>query len=64
MDELRVDPEEVKGRNDVVFVDARNEQAWSGAETKLPGAIRVPANALGSHLDELPKDKLLVPYCT
>ena len=64
MDELRVDPEEVKGRDDVVFVDARNEQAWSEAGTKLPGAIRVPANALASHLDQLPKDKLIVAYCT
>ena len=64
MDDLRIDLDEARQMKDAVFVDARNPQAWSDATTKLPGAIRIPANALGSHLDELPKGKLLITYCT
>jgi len=64
MDDLRIDPDEAQQLKDAVFVDARNPQAWGAASTKLPGAIRIPANALESHLDELPKGKLLITYCT
>lgn len=64
MDDLRIDPEEARKINDAVFVDARNPQAWGDATTKLPGAIRVPANALNSHKDELPKDRPIITYCT
>jgi len=64
MDDLRIDPEEARKLKDAVYVDARNPQAWGEASTKLPGAIRVPANGLASHLDELPKGKTLITYCT
>ena len=48
----------------VTFVDARNPVAWGEATTKLPGAIRVPAGESDQHLDELPRDGLVVAYCT
>ena len=64
MDDLRIDPEEARKLNDAIYVDARNAQAWGDADTKLPGAIRVPANDLSSHLKELPAGKTLVTYCT
>ncbi|MBW3670556.1 MAG: hypothetical protein KY432_02660 [Acidobacteria bacterium] len=64
MTDLRVEPEEAHETAGALFVDARNEQAWSEATTKLPGAIRIPANTLEGHLDELPKDRPLITYCT
>ncbi|HVS31865.1 MAG TPA: hypothetical protein VMS98_10445 [Thermoanaerobaculia bacterium] len=64
MDDLRIDPEEARKLSDAVYVDARNAQAWGEADTKLPGAIRVPANDLSSHLNELPEGKTFVTYCT
>ena len=64
MSDVRIDLEEARNMKDVVFVDARNAHAWGEAKTKLPGAIRVPANDLTSHLDELPKDRPIVAYCT
>lgn len=64
MDDIRIDPEEARNLKDAVYIDARNPQAWGDATTKLPGALRVPANALGSNFEKLPKDKTLVPYCT
>lgn len=64
----RVTAEEVKERMDrgeqFAFVDTRNPQAWGGAETKLPGAIRVPAGEVEQHLDEIPRDRVVITYCT
>jgi rhodanese-related sulfurtransferase len=48
----------------VTFVDARNPVAWGEAASKLPGAIRVPADEVTEHLDELPSDGTVVTYCT
>lgn len=48
----------------IVFLDARNAVAWSKADTKLPGAIRVPAGEAEQHLNEIPQDCLIVAYCT
>lgn len=64
MSDLRIDPEEARDLREVLFVDARNPVAWREATTKLPGAVRVPANALNSHIGELPRDRPIVTYCT
>jgi rhodanese-related sulfurtransferase len=64
----RVTAEEVKERMDrgeqFTFVDTRNPQAWGEADTKLPGAVRVPAGELEQHLDEIPRDRAVITYCT
>ena len=39
-------------------------EAWGEAETKLPGAIRVPADEVGQHLQEIPRDRAVITYCT
>ena len=48
----------------VVFVDARNPVAWGQASSKLPGAIRVPADDVNRHLRDVPSDGTVVTYCT
>ena len=48
----------------VFFVDTRNPKAWAEAETKLPQAIRVPADAVEGHFADIPRDRLVVAYCT
>jgi rhodanese-related sulfurtransferase len=64
----RVTVDEVRERMDrgeqFAFVDTRNPQAWGEAETKLPGAVRVPAGELEQHLDEIPRDRVVITYCT
>jgi rhodanese-related sulfurtransferase len=59
---------DVKARMDrgeaVAFIDARNPQAWQEAKTKLPGAIRVPADDVADHLCEIPRDRTVIAYCT
>ena len=65
---LRVTAKELIERmnrgEDVYFVDARNPQAWAEADTKLPGAVRVPADAVEQHLADMPRDRMIVAYCT
>ena len=64
----RITPQEVNERmnhgEDVQFVDSRNPQAWSAAKTKLPGAVRVPADELEKHIADVRRDRLVVTYCT
>jgi rhodanese-related sulfurtransferase len=46
------------------FVDTRNPQAWGEAQTKLPHAIRIAADDVEQHLDEIPRDRTVITYCT
>ena len=64
----RITVDEVRKRLDrgekAFFVDTRNPKAWGEAETKLPGAIRVPADQAEEHLAAIPRDRAIVTYCT
>jgi rhodanese-related sulfurtransferase len=68
MEPTRVTVDEVKQRLDrgeqFTFLDTRNPKAWAEADTKLPGAIRVPADEVEQHLDEIPRDRTVITYCT
>ena len=58
MEATRVTVDELKERinrgEEFAFVDTRNPKAWGEAETKLPGAIRVPADEVEQHLAQMP----------
>jgi hypothetical protein len=64
----RVSVEQVKqwmDRGDsIVFVDSRKGVSWNSATTKLPGAIRVPPSEVERYLSEVPRDHVIVVYCT
>jgi rhodanese-related sulfurtransferase len=68
MEVTRITVDEVKERMDrgeqFAFVDTRNPKAWGEANTKLPGAIRVPADEAEQHLAEIPRDRAVITYCT
>ena len=68
MEATRVTVDEVKERMDrgeaFTFVDTRNPKAWADADTKLPGAIRVPADEVRQQLDQIPRDRTVITYCT
>jgi len=49
-------------KNDVVIIDTRPEPAYKGEHIK--GAISMPTGMVLSHLDELPRNKLIAAYCT
>jgi rhodanese-related sulfurtransferase len=46
------------------YLDSRNPQAWQESDVKLPGAIRVLGSELESHVDQIPKGRALITYCT
>ena len=61
----RITPEELKAeiaRNDVVIVDVRGEPAYKQGHIK--GAKLIPATEILAHVDELPRDKMIVTYCS
>jgi hypothetical protein len=65
----RVTPAEVQqwvaAGEPVFFIDARSVDAWSSATTKVPGALRVPPHEdVAPYLDQIPKDRRVVIYCT
>ena len=68
MEATRITVDEVKERLDrgeqFTFVDSRNPTAWAQSDKKLPNAIRVPADELAKHLNEIPKDRAVITYCT
>lgn len=49
-------------KGDVVIIDTRSEGAYKDEHIK--GAILMTAGTVLSHLEELPKNKMIVAYCT
>ena len=68
MEVTRVTVDEVRERMErgepFAFVDTRNPKAWSESNEKLPRAIRVPADEIEKHLSEIPRDRVVITYCT
>jgi rhodanese-related sulfurtransferase len=49
----------------VAFLDARSAKAYAAATEQLPGSRRIPPDAdLRSYAATLPRDAVLVAYCT
>jgi hypothetical protein len=46
----------------VLIVDTRNEPSYK--QSHIKGAILIPAGEFASRVDELPRDKMIVTYCT
>ena len=68
MEATRITADEVKERlargEQFTFVDTRNPTAWGESDQKLPHAIRVPADEVAAHLNEIPRDRAVITYCT
>lgn len=54
--------QELVKKNQVHIVDVRNEDAYNIAHIR--GAKLIPLNDVEKRAGELPKDKLIVTYCT
>ena len=48
----------------LAFVDTRNPVAWGEADSKLPGAMRVPADEVERHMEEIRRERAVIIYCT
>ena len=48
--------------NEAIVIDVRNQASYDLGH--IPGAKLIPAGDILNHLDELPKDKMIVTYCS
>ena len=49
-------------KNQAVVIDVRNEASYNAGH--IHGAKLIPETEIPNHLNELPKDKLIVTYCS
>ena len=68
MEPDRITIDEVKKRMDqgepLLFIDTRNQHDWDESDVKIPGAMRLHISVLEHHLEQIPHDRTIVPYCT
>lgn len=68
MPPTRITAEELKERmsrgEKFTILDNRNPKAWSAAESKIRGAVRVAADEVEQHLDKIQRDRAIITYCT
>jgi rhodanese-related sulfurtransferase len=46
------------------FVDSRSPASWSSSSIKIPGSVRITAEDMINHLNEIPRDLTIITYCT
>ena len=49
-------------KGEVLVVDTRGEPDFKASH--IPGAILIPAGTMAGRIDELPRNKMIVAYCT
>jgi sulfur-carrier protein adenylyltransferase/sulfurtransferase len=64
----RITIQELKRRldrgEDIVLLDVRQPFAYANYPGAIPGSIRIPPAELPARYGELPRDRLIVAYCT
>ncbi len=48
----------------IFFLDTRTEKAWTASDQKLPGAMHLTGDEIELWSHKLPRDQLIVTYCT
>ena len=48
----------------VVFLDNRSAHAWDSSEVQIPGSIRVSPDEVYRRVEAIPRDGVIVTYCT
>jgi rhodanese-related sulfurtransferase len=64
----RITVDEVKQKLDadepVFIIDTRNSRDWEASDKKIRGAVRIHFSELPRRIDEIPRDQLIITYCT
>jgi rhodanese-related sulfurtransferase len=65
--ELRISPQDayalVESR-EAVILDVVSSASYATMHEAIAGAIRIPPEELADRLDELPKSRTIITYCT
>lgn len=56
------DFDELRRKGDAFIVDVRNQAAYD--QGHIPGAKLIPSAQILNHINELPRDKTIVTYCS
>jgi rhodanese-related sulfurtransferase len=48
----------------LTLIDARSPDAWAKSDVQLPGSIRVPPDEVLDRVGQIPRDRLVITYCT
>ena len=48
--------------NEAVVIDVRSQAAFDAGH--IPGSKLIPSNEILNHINELPRDKMIVTYCS
>jgi len=48
----------------VLVLDVRQPVAYAEYPGEIPGSVRIPPSEIPDRYAELPRDRLIVPYCT
>ena len=56
------DAREALAKGTAVLVDVRGAESYAAEHAK--GALSIPLNEIAARASELPKDKLIITYCT
>ncbi|MCI0387884.1 MAG: hypothetical protein MOB07_03810 [Acidobacteria bacterium] len=51
-------------KEEVVIIDTRDGSSYVGSTVKIKGAIHITIDKLEAKIKDLPKNKLIVTYCT
>lgn len=51
-------------KEEVVIIDNRNGSAYTGSTVKIKGAIHITIDEIEAKVKDLPKNKLIITYCT
>jgi rhodanese-related sulfurtransferase len=49
-------------KNEAIILDVRNQASYNAGHVR--GAKLIPVGEVANHLAELPKDKLIITYCS
>jgi rhodanese-related sulfurtransferase len=64
---LRIDPTDAKARADAgeaIILDVVSPPAWEQLDRAIQGAVRIAPDELGERWGELPRERVIVAYCT
>jgi 3-mercaptopyruvate sulfurtransferase SseA len=57
-----IEARQALAKGEAVLVDVRPKESYAASHAE--GALSIPLSDLGSRAGELPKDKLVITYCT
>jgi len=66
-EELRIsaaDARRLVDAGEAIMLDVVASGVWEALDEAVPGAVRIPPEQIGQRFGELPRDRVIIAYCT